>query len=168
MQALQLFIGLACTWYVLIDGADLTQMATGMNHELDTFQKYKSDITDAVTNQADPGWFSRKLQEKEMISPQTASATVNNTSLFNEDKVDRLLQAVESKLRLSLSPAEIFQEFIKILQSEPALGELVQKLQTGKCAAQLLFSIVACNSVCFRVHKTPYNIKHWLWHSPSK
>ena len=168
MQALQLFIGPACTWYVLIDGAYLTQMATGMNHELDALHNSKSAITDGVANRANPGWLSRKLQEKEMISAETASAIVNNTSPSNEDKVDRLLQAVESKLRHGPNPAQIFQEFIEILSSEPALQDLTQKLQTGKCAAQLLFYTVACNSVCFRVHKMLYNIKHWLWHSPFK
>ena len=145
---------------MLIDGADLTQMATGMNHELHTLHNSKSAITDGVANQADPGWLSRKLQEKEMISAKTASGIVNSTSLCDEDKVDRLLQAVESKLRHGLNPAQIFQEFIKILQSEPPLQDLAQKLQTGKCAAQLLFYTVACNSVCFRVHTMPYNIKH--------
>ena len=145
---------------MLIDGADFTQMATGMNHELDTLHNIKSAITDSVANRANPGWLSRKLQEKEMILAETASAIVNSASLSNEDKVDRLIQAVESKLRHGLNSAQIFQEFVEILQNEPALEDLAQKLQTGKCAAQLLFSTVACNSVCFRVHKTPYNIEH--------
>ena len=168
MQALQLFIGPVCTWYVLIDGAYLTQMATGMNHELHTLQKYKSAIISRVAKQVDPEWFSLKLQEKEMISARNASAIVNSTSLSNENKVDHLIQAVESKLEYGYNPAQIFKKFIEILSSESVLKDLVQKLQTGKCAAQLLFYTVACNSVCFRVHKMLYNIKHWLWHSPFK
>ena len=131
---------------MLIDGADLTRMATGMNHELDTLHNSKSAITDGVANQANPGWLSRKLQEKEMILAETASAIVNSTSLSNEDKVDRLIQAVESKLRHGLNPAQIFQEFIKILQSEPALQDLAQKLQTSKSIS--LFSTVASSSTC--------------------
>ena len=168
MQALQLFIGPACTWYVLIDGADLTQMATGMNHELHTLQKYKSAIISRVAAQVNPEWFSLKLQEKEMISASNASAIVDNQTWSKEVKVNRLIQAVESTLECGDNPAQIFKKFIEILSSESVLKDLVQKLQTGKCAAQLLFSTVACNSVCFRVHNVPYNIKHWLWHSPFK
>ena len=70
-----------------------------------------------------------------MILAETASAIVNSTSLSNEDKVDRLIQAVESKLRHGLNSAQIFQEFVEILQNEPALEDLAQKLQTGKCTA---------------------------------
>ena len=120
---------------MLIDGADFTQMATGMNHELDTLHNNKSAIIDSVANQANPGWLSRKLQEKEMILAETASAIVNSTSLSNEDKVDHLIQAVESKLRHGFNSAQIFQEFVEILQNEPALEDLAQKLQTGKCTA---------------------------------
>ena len=121
---------------MLIDSVDLTQMATGINHELDTLHNNKSAITDGVANQANPGWLSRKLQEKEMILAETASAIVNSTSLSKEDKVDHLIQAVESKLRRDLNPPETFQEFIEILQSESALEDLAQRLQTGKCTAQ--------------------------------
>ena len=130
-------------------------MATGMNHELHTLQKYKSAIISRVAKQVDPEWFSLKLQEKEMISARNASAIVNSTSLSNENKVDHLIQAVESKLEYGYNPAQIFKKFIEILSSESVLKDLVQELQTGKCAAQLLFSTVACNSVCFRVHKMP-------------
>ena len=168
MQALQLFIGPACTWYVLIDGADLTQMATGMNHELHTLQNYKSAITSKIATQVDPEWFSLKLQEKGMISASKASHIVDNLAWSKEGKVNRLIRAVESELEYGDNPAQIFKKFIEILSSESVLKDLVQKLQTGKCAAQLLFSTVACNSVCFRVHKMPYNIKHWQWHSRFK
>ena len=168
MQALQLFIGLACTWYVLIDGADLTQMDTRMNHELRTLQRYKFAIISKVATQVSPDWFSLKLQEKEMISAGSASAIVDNLAWSKEVKVNHLIKAVESELECGDNPAQIFNKFIEILSSQSVLKDLVQKLQTGKCAAQLLFSTVACNSVCFRVHKMPYNIKHWLWHSPSK
>ena len=113
-------------------------MATGMNHELDTLRNSKSAIIDGVANQANPGWLSRKLQEKEMITAEAASTIVNSTSLSKEDKVDQLLQAVETKLRRGhgLHPVETFQEFIEILRSESALEDLTQRLQTGKCAAQ--------------------------------
>ena len=68
-----------------------------------------------------------------MISAENAST---NPSLSNEDKVDRLIQAVESKLRQGPNPALIFHEFVEILQSDSALEDLAQKLQTGKCTAQ--------------------------------
>ena len=110
-----------------------------MNHELYTLHNNESAITDSVANQASPGWLSLKLREKGMISAETASTIVNNTSLSNEVKVDRLIQAVESNLRHGLNPAQIFQEFVKILQSEPALEDLAQKLQTGKCTAKSRF-----------------------------
>ena len=110
-----------------------------MNHELYTLRNNESAITDSVANQANPRWLSQKLREKGMISAEMATTTVNNTSLSNEDKVDRLIQAVESKLRHGLNPAQIFQDFVKILQSEPALEDLAQKLQTGKCTAKSPF-----------------------------
>ena len=145
---------------MLIDGADLTQMATGMNHELHTLQKYKFAIISRVATQVNPDWFSLKLQEKQMISAASASAIVDNLAWSKEVKVNHLIKAVESELEYGDNPAQTFKKFIEILSSESVLKDLVQKLQTGKCAAQLLFSTVACNSVCFRVHKTPYNIKH--------
>ena len=120
---------------MLIDGADLTQMATGMNHEFSTLQKNKPAIICRVAKQVNPEWFSLKLQEKGMISAGNASAIVNNQAWSDEVKVDRLIQAVESKLRFGPSPAQIFQEFVDILQSEPALEDLAQKLLTGKCTA---------------------------------
>ena len=121
---------------MLIYGPDLIQMATGMNHELDTLHKNKSAIIDSVANQATPRWLSVKLQEEGMISAENASAIVNSLSLSNEDKVDHLIQAVESKLRHGSAPEQHFQEFVEILRSEPALEDLAQKLQTGKCTAQ--------------------------------
>ena len=139
IQALQLFTGwgaFTVRWYVLIYGANLTKMATAMNHELDSLRKRKSAIIDSVANQATPRWLSVKLQEEGMISAENASAIVNSSSLSNEDKVNRLIQAVESKLRHGSAPAQHFQEFVEILQSEPALKDLAQKLQTGKCTAQ--------------------------------
>ena len=145
---------------MLIDGADLTQMATGMNHELHTLQKYKSAIISKIATQVNPEWFSLKLQEKGMISAKNASAIVDNLAWSKEGKVNRLIRAVESELEYGYNPAQIFKKFIEILSSESVLKDLVQELQTGKCAAQLLFSTVACNSVCFRVHTMPYNIKH--------
>ena len=120
-------------------------MATGRNHELDTLIKNKSAITDSVSNQSTPRWLSVKLQEKGMISAENAST---NPSLSNEDKVNCLIQAVESKLRQGPNPALIFQEFVEILQSEPALEDLAQKLQTGKCTCSMLFSTVASGSAC--------------------
>ena len=145
---------------MLIDGADLTQMATGMNHELHTLQKYKLAIISGVATQVGPEWFSLKLQEKEMISANKASAIVDNLALSKEVKVNHLIQPVESKLKYGYNPEQIFKTFIEILSSDSVLKDLVQKLQTGKCATQLLFSTVACNSVCFRVHRMPYNTKH--------
>ena len=110
-----------------------------MSRELYTLRNNKSAIRDSVANQVTPGWFSAKLQEKGMISAEKASTIVNNSSLSNEDKIDRLIQAVESKLRRALDPAQHFQEFVKILQSEPVLEDLAQKLQTGKCTAKSSF-----------------------------
>ena len=71
-----------------------------------------------------------------MISAEKASAIVNSSSLSNEDKVDRLIQAVDTLLGYGSAPAQHFQEFVEILQSEPALKGLAQELQTGKCTAQ--------------------------------
>ena len=68
---------------------------------------------------------------KGMISAENASAIVNSSSLSSEVKVDRLIQAVESRLRYGPNPAQLFQEFVMILQSEPSLEDLAQKLQTG-------------------------------------
>ena len=121
---------------MLIYSPDLTQMATGMNHELDTLHRNKSAIIDSVANQATPRWLSVKLQEEGMISADNASAIINSLSLSNEDKVNHLIQAIESKLRHGSAPAQHFQEFVEILKSEPALKDLAQKLQTGKCTAQ--------------------------------
>ena len=145
---------------MLIDGADLTQMATGMKHELHALQKHKSAIISSVAAQVGPEWFSLELQENEMISAGNASAIVDNLALSKEVKVNHLIQAVESKLGYSDNRAQIFEKFIEILSSQSVLKDLVQKLQDGKCGALLLFSTVACNSVYFRVHKMPYNIKH--------
>ena len=65
-----------------------------------------------------------------MISADNASAIINSSSLSNEDKVNK-----QSKLRHGSAPAQHFQEFVEILKSEPALKDLAQKLQTGKCTA---------------------------------
>ena len=100
-------------------------------HEFQILQNNKSAIINRVAHQTNPGWFSLKLQEKGMISAENASGIVNSSSLSNEDKVDRLIQAVESMLRYGPNPAQFFQEFVMILQSEPSLEDLAQKLQTG-------------------------------------
>ena len=119
------------------DGADFSQMATGINHEFHTLQNNKPAIIYRVAKQANPEWFSLKLQEEGMIVNENASAIVNNLAWSDEVKVDRLIQAVESKLKhAGLNPAQIFKKFVKIFQSEPALEDLAQKLQAGKCTAK--------------------------------
>ena len=114
-------------------------MATGMNHGFHTLQNNKPAIIYRVAKQANPEWFSLKLQEEGMILTENASAIVNNLAWSDEVKVNRLIQAVESKLKHGINPAQIFQKFVKILQSEPALEDLAQKLQTGKCTAKSPF-----------------------------
>ena len=152
---------------MLIDGADLTQMATGINHEFRTLQNNKPAIIYRVAKQANPEWFSLKLQEEGMILTENASAIVNNLAWSDEVKVDRLIQAVESKLRHAHNPAQIFQEFVEILQREPALKDLAQKLQTGKYTAQSPYfyplwqtcsacRLLMCHMVksCFRAYRS--------------
>ena len=130
--SLSLSSGIATVFsYVLCDdsyGLIQQNMATD---EFQILQNNKSAIINRVAHQTNPGWFSLKLQEKGMISAENASAIVNSSSLSNEVKVDRLIQAVESMLRYGPNPAQLFQEFVMILQSEPSLKDLAQKLQTG-------------------------------------
>ena len=99
--------------------------------EFQILQNNKSAIINRVAHQTNPGWFSRQLQEKGMISSENASAIVNNVSLSIEDKVHHLIQAIESLLRYGPNPAQLFQELVRILQSEPSLEDLAQKLQIG-------------------------------------
>ena len=118
-------------------------MATGMSHELRILQRHKSALTDRIAHQTNPGWFSRQLEEKGMIATENASSIIKNLTLSDPDKVNHLMGAVESKLRHGPNPAELFQEFVEILQSQPALEDLAQKLQTGKCTCVTLWAVFA-------------------------
>ena len=98
-----------------------------MTPEYRTIQRNTSDIYDAIENQSDPGLFANKLVDNGFISRQAADNILQTLVLPKDNKVSRLMQAVEVQIITASNPTTVFETFIKILR-ELSLYELADKL----------------------------------------
>ena len=85
------------------------------------------DITRLISSDpsAGPTWFAQKLEEKAFIA-NAASAVVIGYSRY--EQTSKLVDAVKGKISASQEPGREFTKFIEILQSNPQLVDLVEKL----------------------------------------
>ena len=98
-----------------------------LSPEYRTLQKNSSKIIDVVANQSDVTLFSRKLVENDFISSQLANNIVQTMGHSAYNKVDQLMQAVESQIRTARNPTATFETFMQILREIP-LNQLADQL----------------------------------------
>ena len=100
-----------------------------MTPEYRTIQRNTSNINDGIANQANPSLFADKLVDNDFISKQAANNIMQVAAFSNYDKVSRLMQAVDSKIRTASNPTTTFETFIGILRVPGlSLDELADRL----------------------------------------
>ena len=98
-----------------------------MTPEYRTIQRNTSDINDAIANQSNPSLFADKLVDNGFIAKQAANNIVQVPAFSNDNKVSRLMSAVDSQIRTASNPTTTFETFIKILR-ELSLDPLADRL----------------------------------------
>ena len=99
-----------------------TSMAEPINFEFDTICKNKGKIIDLVSGCAGASWFSTGLQQEKFIDD---GSNVHTLGLSEKDKVHRMMDSVESKIKYD---SKCFDKFIRILRSSTSLQKLAGEL----------------------------------------
>ena len=122
----------------------MVAMATLKGAESQVIQRKLSMVVDRITKSAGPLWLAQKLQEEGFISTQRAADILNTQGISSSEKVSHMMEAVESKIRGDSNPSRHFEKFIMILQSEPALEDVVKALdcyQDEECKYSMIVAI---------------------------
>ena len=99
-------------------------MSNRESTEYRAFRKCFSLLADGIT---DPGRLAIQLYSKELIKPELRTEA-QNPAIAERVKIEKLLSAVENQI--VVSPVTKFWEFLDVLQKEPSLQYLTEKLES--------------------------------------
>ena len=99
--------------------------AGGESPESKTIRTNLTKITGILSSAIRPMWFAQKLEEEALMDDATSRVVLGVT---DPDNVSLLMNAVKAQIKEAQRPVEAFTKFIRILQSQPALMDLLQRL----------------------------------------
>ena len=119
---------------------------SGACPEYEVIQKNLSKVVDRIATTIGPLRLSMALQEEGFISTEIASDKLSTMGSSNAEKVFSLMEPVILRFKTDRNPSQPFGAFIKILQSQPSLEDLVKALDDDY--QELLSGKKVFHSVC--------------------